>query len=135
MTFLLQEIAEEMFRGNTKTALATILLAWEAGHQYAIDGNSWRAAWPLTGMEDPYEQPRWAASPEQLSVVSGLLRAQEDLGTKLRTGTFPVAARGAGAGLGQEEDEDGKVVPPQTRPFRKTTKTAPPEKGAPPKKE
>ena len=34
LTFLLQEIAEEMFRGNVKTALATTLLAWEAGHQY-----------------------------------------------------------------------------------------------------
>ena len=76
--------------------------ALKACHQFSLDGSNGRAAWGLTFQKDPYGQPRWGGSEEELSVIASHLRAQHDLQERLRQGW-----RGqSGAQAGQQEDPE-----------------------------
>jgi hypothetical protein len=50
-------------------------------HQYAADG-SWKTAWPLTHMADPFVGDRHGGSEREMEAVLALLRTQEDLARK-----------------------------------------------------
>ena len=74
----------------------------KALYQFALDGGSWRTAWALTLLEDPYDRPRFAGEESELATVTGFLRAQDDLDERIkksqpRSGTSPRLPR--------EEDE------------------------------
>jgi hypothetical protein len=50
-------------------------------HQYAADG-SWKTAWPLTHMADPFVGDRHGGTECEMEAVLALLRTQEDLARK-----------------------------------------------------
>ena len=86
--FMLQEAMEELDRGRIEVAHATIALGWRACRQYALDRSTWRAAWLLTGLTDPYTGTQWGGTPEQLSKIAAYLKAQDDLKNRVGQGAF-----------------------------------------------
>ena len=70
-------------------------------HQYSLDGNSWKAAWRITTLEDPFGGMRWGGTAQELSTISGLLKAEADLDARLRE------RNPKGKGKGREEDLEG----------------------------
>ena len=103
MTYGIQEALEEMRRGNHGVAAATLILLWRSGHQFAIDG-SWKIAWRMTGLTHPFQQSRFAGPEGDLATIAGVMRAEEDLDSKLKNGPFPTRDKEKG----KEEDGDGE---------------------------
>ena len=58
----------------------------KACHQFALDQGSWRAAWPLTMLRDPYRQTGFGGTEPELNLVAGLLKAEDDLRTRVHGG-------------------------------------------------
>ena len=54
--YLMAEVLECYRRGQVESAMATVVQAWKAFHQYALDNNSWRLAWMMTMVPCPYER-------------------------------------------------------------------------------
>ena len=50
----------------------------KAVHQFVIDG-SWKAAWPLTIIEDPIEGNNLGVTEGELEAILGMLRVKDDL--------------------------------------------------------
>ena len=53
VAFALCEVMERMELEEWDVAYATAVQLYKAIKQYLIDQGSWRAAWPLTLLEDP----------------------------------------------------------------------------------
>ena len=79
MTFLAMRALEDLDDGHVLTAQASLVLMWRAGHQYALSGNSWTDAWPITGEEDPYGRQQWGGTAAELSIISAYNKALQDL--------------------------------------------------------
>jgi len=72
-------------KGNRQLQ-ATLIQLYKAAKQFALDGGSWKAAWPLTGLRDPYERDEWGGSASELSVIAGYLKAKDQLRASIRKG-------------------------------------------------
>ena len=105
--YLLGEMIEDLDRGEVATAHATAVLAYRACRQFRLDGNSWKAAWLLTAMEDPFSQSKWGGTPHQLAVIGGYLKAEAELKDRVKEGSFAGAAT-----LSSEKDEDANAQAP-----------------------
>jgi len=114
MTYILQEICEELRKGNTRVAYATAIQGWKAGRQYAQDGNQWRAAWHLTCLPDPFRPKAWRGNAGELAAVGGYLKAESDLVAKIRQGAFPTAPTQWEEGEGSQ-DEEGEGEAPKKK--------------------
>jgi hypothetical protein len=75
MSFILAEVLELMDIAACQ--------GLKAANQFAIDGGSWKAAWPMTLMKDPYKGPDFGGSELELKTITGFIKANEDLKSKL----------------------------------------------------
>ena len=107
--YILTEIVELLDQGKAAEAHATSIQAWKALAQFSLDGQSWRAAWPLTGLPDPYSRKEFAGTPAELSTVAAYLKGLEALKTSIRQGSF---------GQGPDQVEAEKTAPSAKAPRR-----------------
>jgi hypothetical protein len=84
IAWVILEVMQNLEDSQPDVAYATAIRGWQAIKQFAIDGGSWRAAWPLTLLEDPTGIDEFGGTEEDLAVVGGLLRARQDLREKVK---------------------------------------------------
>ena len=106
--YALAEVIQEHAAGNPDAACATAIQLYKAVCQMAVDQGDWRAAWPLTFLDDPYLTPQHTSANE-LDVVGGMLKAKADLKQKV------YGKGGGGQQQGAEEDEEGEEDRPRRR--------------------
>ena len=92
--FVLQEVIEYLDLGQPDIAFATVVQLFKALHQFLVDGGSWKAAWLLTLMEDPYGEEEFGGTSEELAVVGGHLKASAELWEKVHGKPPPTLAAG-----------------------------------------
>ena len=85
-------------------------------HQFCLDGGSWKAAWVLTTVEDPYGSVEFGGTEEELNIVAGLLKAKQELATSVNAAKAPY---GKGGGKNEVEIDDGGDGTPATAPAPK----------------
>jgi hypothetical protein len=83
ITYVIAEALERFELGQPDAAWATLVQLYKALHQFLLDGGSWKAAWLLTLVEDPYGEDSFGGSNSELAVVGGHLRASADLYEKV----------------------------------------------------
>ena len=107
VAFLLCEAVEQGTQGRHDLATATNILAWKAIHQYVRDRKSWKNAWPLTTLVDPYRPTAWAGNDRELVVVAGLGQAEETLRARLK-GQAPPKTGDDAPGSADDKADGGK---------------------------
>ena len=103
----LLEIIQRFEQNEPMVAWATAIQLWTACHQFALDAGSWKTAWVLTLLEDPFEVEEFGGTEEELSITAGFLRSKADL-KSLNLG----APAGRNAGHELEEVPEGEERPP-----------------------
>ena len=85
----------------------------------SLEGHSgsWKAAWVLTTVEDPYGSVEFGGTEEELNIVAGLLKAKQELASSVNAAkpNFP----GKGGGKNEAEIDDGGDGAPATTPAPK----------------
>ena len=84
---------------------AALIQSVKAGHQMAIDGGNWKAAWMLTGQRDPYTRAEWGGEESELATVAGYLKASTELREKVAAVSGPGNWSQQPSGGGRAEDE------------------------------
>ena len=69
--YVLAEIIEFNELGQHEVAAATAVQLYKALHQFLVDHGSWKAAWLLTLIEDPYGEDSFGGSNQELAIVGG----------------------------------------------------------------
>ena len=93
----------------------------KASHQFALDSGSWKAAWELTLLGDPYQGPEFGGDPSELTVVGGYLKAADELRERVRQGAAQSGgwqARGAPKAENDVDGAEGEKAPRRPRPKR-----------------
>ena len=116
--YILAEVVQALYDNQPRVALATAVAGWQGCHQFALDQGSWRAAWPLVRLRDPYARAPFAGSARDLSTVGGFLRAQHDLQDRIGPQTM--------ADLPEDQTEGG--TPASPAPKRRQRRGALPKK-------
>ena len=93
----------------------------KAMHEFSRQG-SWRSAWPLTHMVDPYDMDGHGGDDVEMEVVMSWLRTKDDLRAKV-SGTARVADA-----VSEDEggDDDGEHRAPRPKPKPKPKAKRPP---------
>ena len=91
---MLAEAMEYHEIGQHDIAYATVVQLYKSLHQFVVDRGSWKAAWLLTLLEDPYGSEEFGGSPEELAVVGGHLKATSDLHEKVHGKVDPSVVDG-----------------------------------------
>ena len=78
---------EQLDAGQADVAQATAIQGFKAIHQMILDQGSWRAAWALSLLLDPYERREFGGNEAELAAVAGWLKAKADLKERVRSGT------------------------------------------------
>ena len=82
---MLGAILDESLRGEEDLARARTVQCMKAIHQYVLD-QTWRTAWPLTFLEDPFSVGRQGGTEPEMEAILAYLRTQDDL--RRRAGQF-----------------------------------------------
>ena len=91
-------------RDKPERAQALLAQTMKAMEQVAISNGSWKAAWPLTGVRDPYSRRAFAGDERETEIVAAYITELEALETKVR------ARGGARASSGNDSEDEH---PPQ----------------------
>ena len=121
MAFVITEALERLERGEPEIAHTTLMQGLKASHQFALDSGSWKAAWKLTLLGDPYQGPEFGGDPSELTVVGGYLKAADELRERVRQGAAQSGgwqARGAPKAENDVDGAEGEKVPRRPRPNR-----------------
>ena len=97
---MLGEILKSLLKGNSELAAAQCVQDMKAIHQFATDG-TWKAAWPLTYMADPWDPHRHGGTETEIETILAYLKTQDEL--KVKTGKL-----GGGHQEGEGEKPKGK---------------------------
>jgi hypothetical protein len=101
--FLMMGIVFEMMdRGKVLEAQAMLCQSMKSVHQMVLDDGSWKVAWMLTGLQDPYIRDRFGGSKTELEVIANYTRVIDELEKK--------TVNTAGAGTAQEEEPSVPTV-------------------------
>ena len=79
---MLCQILESMEQGKTAYAQGQVVQCMNALHEVSKMG-SWRAAWPLTYMVDPFDLDGHGGDDVEMEVTMSYLRTKDDLRTKV----------------------------------------------------
>jgi hypothetical protein len=130
MAYILQEVVELLDRGQVSQAHATAVLGWRAAHQHSLDGSSWKAAWHLTGLPDPYSPQKWGGSMQQLSAVAAYMKAEATIKSQIAGSSHDGYGQPGGAENGDQETlsdgVSGPVKPPRRNRAGRKAKAKPP---------
>ena len=80
------EICELHRLGEHEAAGGLAVQGLKACHQYGIDGGTWKKAWPLTTLKDPFVKDDFSGTYTELDTVVGMLEAREKLQNLLGRG-------------------------------------------------
>ena len=135
ISYALCEIMERLQLGQPEIAYATAIQLYKAIHQMLLDGGSWKVAWALTLLEDPYKGAEWGGDEAELASIAGMMKARADLQERVASSVSQPAARGSGGkgyqggqAQGQAQDQAGgageELVDPDVngnrqRPFQR----------------
>ncbi len=84
--WMICSILEELDAGNAELARARCVQCLKAMAEFSNVG-SWRAAWPLTHLQDPLEHYRHGGTEAEMETVLAWLRTQDDLKAKVLKGS------------------------------------------------
>ena len=90
-------------------AKAQLIQNYRSKVQSSLDGGSWTQGWLLTGLIDPCSRQRFAAPPEQISVVSPYLKIVGELRKSMNIDNAPEIERESGdGGQNKKQGKNGK---------------------------
>eukprot|EP00427_Karlodinium_veneficum_P062588 CAMPEP_0169333574 /NCGR_PEP_ID=MMETSP1017-20121227/15331_1 /TAXON_ID=342587 /ORGANISM="Karlodinium micrum, Strain CCMP2283" /LENGTH=463 /DNA_ID=CAMNT_0009428803 /DNA_START=44 /DNA_END=1435 /DNA_ORIENTATION=- len=121
MTYGLASILDSFEAGKPEVARAKAIQLWKAGHQFALDQGSWKAAWLMSRQDDPFKAKEFPGTAQELSTVGGYMKSQADLKARI---TNPYA-------LSQPQDDEEQEEGPaeaETKPKGKPRPRKPPKK-------
>ena len=73
-------------------------------HQFSLDRGSWRTAWALTLLREPYERKEFAGDEVEMDTITAMLESKRKLADKV-----------GGGAPAQDEDEDDDPEKPEAR--------------------
>ena len=121
LAFLLSEIIQEAEApGEASHRLAvvqaTAVQGLKACHQFALDGGSWKAAWPLTLIPDPYAKEEFGGSPEELGAIASWLKTTAELKEKVKGQSVYQKEDAAQGHVEEQEEAGGEEAAPKRKP-------------------
>ena len=115
--FMFCQILESMEQGKTAYAQGQVVQCMKALHEFSKLG-SWRAAWPLTYMVDPFDLDGHGGDDVEMEVIMSYLRTKDDLRSKVAGARVEdLQSEGNDAA----EGEDGDAAGAKKRANRKKT--------------
>jgi len=92
---MLARIVTLLDQGEVDRAHGATAQTLKALEQVAISQGSWRAAWPLVGMTDPFSRRPFAGDAEEVEAVAAYITELDALETKIKSRGGPKVSSGS----------------------------------------
>ena len=115
--FMLCQNLESMEQGKTAYAQGQVVQCMKALHEFSKLG-SWRAAWPLTYMVDPFDLDGHGGDDVEMEVIMSCLQTKDDLRSKVAGARLEELQSDGHDGA---EDGEGDAAVAKKRANRKKT--------------
>ena len=118
ITYILQDIIEQGETENDDVAMATANQGYKACHKFAQDGGSWKTAWEMTLLADPFPSSEFAGTEKELAIIGGKLEAEDMLAARI--GNKANASATVPTAKGEEDADAAPAAASRRRRGKKT---------------